>query len=132
MSKSLRVLIGEDDDIVGDMYQVGLERLGWEVIRAGTGSQVIRSASLERPDVILLDMHMPGPTGSAVVGALMADNMASRIPILLLTNEDEQGDDVRRAKAMGARMVLQKTETTPKILSAILHVQVTEATRKPS
>ena len=124
MSKIYRVLLGEDDEIVGDMYQVGLEKLGWEVIRGRNGSQVIRSAERDRPDVVLLDMHMPGISGSAVVAALMADLTSAKIPVLLLTNEDAQGEDVVKARRMGAREVLQKTETTPRVLSDILRRHV--------
>lgn len=126
MSNRLRVLLGEDDSIVGDMYEVGLVRLGWEVLRAATGSEVIRRASLDAPDVILLDMHMPGPSGSVVVAALKADQVAGRIPILLLTNEDEHGDDVQRARRLGVLDVLQKTATTPKCLSEALHHHLTQ------
>jgi len=114
------------------MYQVGLESLGWEVIRAENGNQVIRSASQDRPDVVLLDMHMPGVSGSVIVGALMADRTSARIPVLLLTNEDDQGEEVIKARALGARAVLQKTETTPRLLSEILHRHLAEAGSKPS
>ena len=131
MAKIYRVLLGEDDDIVGDMYQIGLEGLGWEVIRGRNGSQVIRSAGRDRPDVVLLDMHMPGITGSAVVGALMADLSSARIPVLLLTNEDAQGEDVVKARALGAKAVLQKTDTPPRLLSEVMHRTIAEAGTKP-
>lgn len=82
---SIKVLIIEDDFEALTMYALMLERWGYQVIRAQNGAEGIQQALQNPPDLILLDVMMPGMDGYAVCTQLRQDRRFQTVPILFLT-----------------------------------------------
>jgi diguanylate cyclase (GGDEF)-like protein len=88
------VLVVDDDP---DLRQLAVMQLGdaFEVIEAAGGGECISLAETTRPDVILLDMMMPGMTGSEVLAALAENPKTGDIPVIFLSSLSRTEDKVR-------------------------------------
>jgi CheY-like chemotaxis protein len=80
-----RVLVVDDDPDVPDMVRQLLEGEGYEVDAAGGGEEALAAIAARRPDVVLLDLLMPGLDGLGVIERLEADPALRDIPIVVLT-----------------------------------------------
>ena len=87
----LRVLIAEDDERLRAMLSRGLRYAGFEVYEAGDGLLALEQAQRLSPDLVVLDIGMPGMDGLAVCRRLRA---TSAVPILMLTARGEVSDRV--------------------------------------
>jgi DNA-binding response OmpR family regulator len=87
-----KVLVIDDEAPIRLLCRVNLEAEGMEVIEAEDGTVGIELARSERPDVILLDVMMPGMDGWEVLQALQAGEGTSEIPIVFLTARAELRD----------------------------------------
>lgn len=84
MSKT--VLVVDDDDGVRDIISISLEIVaGWQVLTAASGQAGIAIAQSQQPDLILLDVMMPGEDGLVVFQQLQANPLTQTIPTILLT-----------------------------------------------
>jgi CheY-like chemotaxis protein len=79
------ILLVDDFEDGLAMYAEYLTYRGYQVISARSGEEAIRNARRHRPDVILLDIRMPGMTGTDVMRALRADPSFTHVPIVALT-----------------------------------------------
>ena len=79
------VLVCDDDDVVVEVVTALLEQRGCRVISAGSGKEALDLAAAERPDVILLDLLMPGISGWTATAALKERPETSDIPIVILS-----------------------------------------------
>jgi two-component system response regulator MprA len=86
-----RVLIAEDDERLRAMLSRGLRYAGFEVFEAGDGLVALEQAQRLAPDLVVLDIGMPGLDGLAVCASLRA---TSAVPILMLTARGEVSDRV--------------------------------------
>ncbi len=84
-----RVLVIEDDRDVRVLLDSHLRRLGCEVLLASTGEEGLRIAQKVLPDVVLVDMVLPGIDGSAVIRALRSEPSTRRCYIVVTTVLDE-------------------------------------------
>jgi CheY-like chemotaxis protein len=76
----------DDDDDVREVTQLTLEIMGgWDVVPADCGATALRLAREVRPDVVLLDVMMPGMDGPTVFLHLRRDPLTAHIPVVLLT-----------------------------------------------
>lgn len=82
---SATVLLGEADPFNLRLLQEVCEAAGFHVITAGDGPQVLDVLARDRPDVVLLDVHLPDKDGLEVLRILKADPGLSPIPVLLVT-----------------------------------------------
>jgi CheY-like chemotaxis protein len=80
-----RVLVIDDESIVGVILRYAFEARGHEIVVAADGPAGIRLAHSEHPDAIVLDLMMPGVTGYDVLGELKGDDETDGVPILVLT-----------------------------------------------
>ena len=90
-----RVLIIDDEAPIRLLCRVNLEAEQMEVLEAGDGPSGLALARSERPDVVLLDVMMPGLDGWGVAEALLEDTATSSIPIIFLTARAEFRDRAR-------------------------------------
>jgi DNA-binding response OmpR family regulator len=90
-----RVLIVDDEAPIRLLCRVNLEAEKMEVLEAGDGPSGLEAARKERPDVILLDVMMPGLDGWRVAEELLEDPATSSIPIVFLTARAELRDRAR-------------------------------------
>ncbi len=89
------VLVVEDEADVVDLLRYNLERAEYAVLIAMTGDQGLSSARENRPDIIVLDLMLPGLNGHEVCRALKGDPNTETIPILMLTAKGEPHERVK-------------------------------------
>jgi DNA-binding response OmpR family regulator len=90
-----RVLVIDDEAPIRLLCRVNLEAEGMQVIEAGDGPGGLARARDDAPDVILLDVMIPGIDGWQVAEALLEDERTNRIPIVFLTARAELQDRAR-------------------------------------
>ncbi|HYM51256.1 MAG TPA: response regulator [Candidatus Limnocylindrales bacterium] len=110
------VLLVEDDPSVLEMYRLKLELDGYRVNTAQDGEDGLRKAGDLAPDIIFLDIRLPKMDGLEVLRRLRAQDKTKDIPVIILSNYDEQ-DLVARGLRLGAHEYLIKARTTPSSLS---------------
>ena len=91
----MRVLVIDDEAPIRLLCRVNLEAEGMEVLEAADGPSGLEKARAERPDVILLDVMMPGLDGWRVAEELLDDERTKHIPIVFLTARAELRDRAR-------------------------------------
>ena len=94
-----RILLVEDNEMNRDMLSRRLERRGYEVIVAVDGEDGVARAKVEAPDIVLMDLSLPGIDGWEATRQLKAAEETSAIPVLALTAHAMAGD---REKALEA------------------------------
>jgi two-component system, OmpR family, phosphate regulon response regulator PhoB len=90
-----RVLVIDDEAPIRLLCKVNLEAAGIDVSEAEDGKSGLEAAQSERPDVILLDVMMPGMDGWQVFEELLQDERTANIPIVFLTARAELRDQAR-------------------------------------
>jgi DNA-binding response OmpR family regulator len=80
-----KVLVVDDERVVRDLLQTSLSAEGYEVVVASNGEEAIRLAKTENPQVILLDIEMPGIDGIETCKRLEANEKTRLIPIIMMT-----------------------------------------------
>ncbi len=90
-----RVLVVDDEAPIRLLCRVNLEAEGMEVLEAADGIAGVEAARAARPDVILLDVMMPGMDGWQVAEQLVEDEATSQIPLVFLTARAELRDRAR-------------------------------------
>lgn len=104
----MKVLIIDDEDDIRRIARLSLVRVGGlEVIDARDGPTGVALAESDQPDVVLLDVMMPGLDGPATLAALRASDRTAGIPVVFLTAK-AMPDEIARLYSLGVRGVLQK------------------------
>ena len=88
------VLIVEDEKDIRDLLSYALKREGFAVLEAGEGKTALKLARAKLPDIILLDLMLPGLDGLGISKALQYDTKTALIPILMLTAKGEEIDRI--------------------------------------
>ena len=88
------VLVVEDNDMNMQLVEYLLEEGGYTTVKATSGEEALEVArsAVPRPDLVLMDIHLPGMDGLSVVREMKADARTSAIPILALTAHAMRGD----------------------------------------
>lgn len=79
------VLVADDNADNRAVYVMILQHLGYRVLEARDGDEAVTLTRAERPDLVLMDLQMPGTNGFQATEILKADAATSRIPILAIT-----------------------------------------------
>jgi CheY-like chemotaxis protein len=109
-----KVLIADDKATSRELIRTVLEDCGYAISEAGDGIEALRRARETEPDLIILDIHMPGVDGYGVVSELRREERFANTPIMALTASAMQGDR-ERALASGFDSYVSK----PIALSAL-------------
>ena len=88
-----RVLVVEDEPDIRDLLAFHLERDGFQVTRATTGTEALRQLRAAPPDLVILDLMLPEMNGLEVCRRLRADPTTAGLPVIMLT---AKGDEVDR------------------------------------
>jgi CheY-like chemotaxis protein len=96
--KSL-ILIADDRPSSRELLRLVLERAGYAVIEAEDGQQALDKSRSDEPDLLLLDLQMPGLDGYGVLAALRSDPRFESLPVLALTASAMRGDRERILEA---------------------------------
>ncbi len=96
-----RILVIEDDRFLRKAAEAALRRHGYTVVTAPDGETGLAAARDGRPDLVLLDLIMPGLQGFEVLKLLKEDASTAAIPVIILSNLG-QDSDVKNALEAGA------------------------------
>lgn len=88
----IKVLVVDDEPQIRRALTLNLGARGYEVFEAGTGERAIQSVATDRPDVVLLDLGLPGVDGLTVIEALRG---WTTVPIIVLTVRDDEASKVQ-------------------------------------
>jgi DNA-binding response OmpR family regulator len=110
------VLLIEDDPAISEMYRYQLETDGYRVEVASNGNSGWELIQSMKPDVVLLDIRLPGMDGFQILEAVREHKLAE-IPVVVLSNFGD-AQMMQRAKALGVREYLVKSRITPEQISA--------------
>src|SRR6266550_1102965 len=111
-----RVLMVEDHPDIADLYQLKLQLEGYRVAVAADGDTGLRLARSLKPDLILLDIHVPQLDGLQLLAALR-DDAATRDQLVVICSEDDDPQLIREAQRLSAAAYLVKANLLPSRLS---------------
>jgi DNA-binding response OmpR family regulator len=89
-----KLLVVEDEESVLELVEYNLKKEGYRVLAAATGEDGLKAARKELPDLVLLDVMLPGLDGLDVCRVLKNDPTTSHIPVVMLTAKGEEADVV--------------------------------------
>ncbi len=108
-----KVLVIEDDEQIRRIYAQAFEAQGFVCIAEENGNVALNNAQKDKPDIILLDIMMPGIDGLGVLDKLKQDENLSKIPVIMLTNLTAQ-EVIDMAIKKGAKEFINKSSVKPR------------------
>lgn len=132
--KPARILVIEDTPANLELVKILLESAGHTVLSAPAAEPGLLLAASERPDLILMDLSLPGMNGLEATRRLKADPVTARIPVAALTAHAMQGDE-ETARAAGCSAYLTKpidTRTFVERIADLLFIRQNPPTSIPS
>lgn len=113
-----KILVIEDDPVIARLMQYTLTKHGYEVLTAANGLEGLRKARHERPDLIMLDVMLPGIDGFEICHRLRAELQGDGVPIVMLSGKAR---DVDKATGLdlGADDYLVKPVSPSKVVSVV-------------
>ena len=113
-----KILVVDDEADIVTMIQMRLEAGGYEVISASDGNSGYSRAKSENPDLIILDVMLPGMDGYKVCRLLKFDQKYKRIPIIMLTAKGGK-EDQDLSRQVGAELFLNKPPELKELLAKV-------------
>jgi two-component system phosphate regulon response regulator PhoB len=140
-----KILVVEDDDDILQLLQYNLTKDGYRVTGVVSGEEALKAVRLSVPDLVLLDLMLPGIDGLEVCRSLKRDERTSNIPIIMLTAKGEEADIVTGlelgaddyvTKPFSPRVVLARARTVlrrryPEPLAAETPIKIHEMVIHP-
>ncbi|OGZ45081.1 MAG: hypothetical protein A3J54_04365 [Candidatus Ryanbacteria bacterium RIFCSPHIGHO2_02_FULL_45_13b] len=111
-NQSVKLVIVEDDKFLRDLIVRKLSREGFLVWEAKTGEEGLRILQESPPQLVLLDILLPGMSGYEVLEAMQKNEKLKSIPVVILSNLGQK-EEVERAESLGAKDFLVKAKYTP-------------------
>lgn len=115
-----KVLVVEDDAMLSMVLAESLKEEKFKVLIVADGSEVMTEALKFSPNLILLDLILPGLDGFTVLKQLKEETKTTHIPVVVVSNLD-QASDVKAIKALGADQYFLKATTKVEVI--IEHVK---------
>ena len=119
--RPVKVLSIDDDDVARYLVRQCLPAPAFDVIEAAGGDEGITRATEEHPDVVVLDLMMPGTDGWQVLSTLRAASATRDLPIVIVTSHALQGEERKRlaaAFAIVSKQDLSRTTLAPVVQAA--------------
>lgn len=119
-----KVLLVDDDPNIRKLAKMSLERVGnWEVMVAGSGTEALELLNSYRPDVVLLDVMMPGLDGRMTLAQLKKTPVVADLPVILMTAkvQNEEMDEYLGLGALGVIIKPFDPMLLPAEISAIVN-----------
>ncbi|PIS38813.1 MAG: response regulator [Candidatus Nealsonbacteria bacterium CG08_land_8_20_14_0_20_43_11] len=107
-----KILIIEDDKFLRELIVQKLIKENYQTIEAVDGEEGVKKVKEEKPDLILLDLILPGIDGFEVLARVKEDSAVASIPVIILSNLGQK-DDVERGLKLGVAGYLIKAHFTP-------------------
>ena len=115
MTKETILIVDDEEDII-ELIQYNLKNEGYSILTAEAGEQAIKIAKQARPDLIVLDLMLPGMDGLEVTRYLRSNEQTRDLPIVILTAKGEESDIITGLE-LGANDYISKP-FSPKVLTA--------------
>ena len=122
MAEKIHILYADDDEMIRRVIGGELARHGFEVIYAQDGNEAREMARRLKPELILLDYHMPVFDGMKVVEYLKHEEPTKHIPVILLTNEDVSIEAQKYWKDTGLDAYIHKSVAFEELYALISKV----------
>ena len=113
-----KILIVDDEPNILISLEFLMKREGYDVLLARDGNEALAAIASERPDLVLLDVMMPGKTGFEVCQAVRADPTLAGTRILLLTAKGRE-TDIAKGLALGANGYMTKPFSTRELAQRV-------------
>ncbi len=113
-----RILVVEDDEDIQELVRFNLAKEGYQITLVESGEEGLESARNDKPDLVVLDLMLPGMDGLDVCRQLKNDPLTQHIPVVMLTAKGEESDIVVGLE-LGADDYITKP-FSPKVLAARL------------
>jgi DNA-binding response OmpR family regulator len=107
-----KILIVEDDKFLRELIVKKLLGENYDVIEAADGEEGVKKIKEEKPDLVLLDLILPGIDGFGVLSQVKEDPAFASLPVIILSNLGQK-DDVERGLKLGAVDYMIKAHFTP-------------------
>jgi CheY-like chemotaxis protein len=106
------ILLVDDDPLIIRMYQNRLNIDGYHVVTASNGEEALVQVRRTPPQLILMDMMMPKMNGIETLKEFKKDPATMNIPVIILTNLDDDPENIAKIKTMGAVNYLTKSNVS--------------------
>lgn len=116
MSQRPLILVVDDDAPILLLMRTVLREFGFEAITAGSGEEALEQARTHNPHLMLLDRNMPGMSGDEVLEQLRAAEGRDRMPVVILSGEPLDSEEIRR---IGATAAVLKPFDVPELIETI-------------
>ncbi|MGX9357175.1 response regulator transcription factor [Roseobacteraceae bacterium S113] len=113
-----RVLVVEDEPNIIEAVSFFLSRDGWDVFTHANGHDALDAVANRAPDVLILDLMLPGRSGIEILRDLRADTRWNDLPVIMLTARGHSRDRAE-AEAAGASKFMTKPFSNAEILEAV-------------
>lgn len=124
-----RILVVDDDEPILVLMKSILREFQFDPMVSSSGSAALDLAAANRPDLILLDMNMPEMSGAAFVQQLRGRGELADVPVLILSGDPIEGDEL---SAIGADGAIQKPFDLKVLIDQIRqHLHTTDGIQRP-
>ncbi len=112
------ILVVDDNPVIIKLLDELLTRTGYRVMKAGSGEEALKTLAAVRPDLILLDVDMPGKSGFTICRGIKQDPHTADIPILFVTARADR-EDIIEGFATGGQDYITKPFTRAELLARV-------------
>ena len=122
--EKIKVLIVEDDKFLAELISTKLDKEGYDIVLSTDGESGVAKTKEERPDIILLDIMLPGMDGFEVLETMKKDEdvKVKETPVIILSNFGQE-EKIEKGLSLGAKDYLVKANfTTSEIVDKIKDV----------
>ena len=113
-----RIVIADDDADIRELVVFKLRHGGHEVVPVGDGAAAVEACTSDKPDLVILDVMMPGMSGLDAARALRANNVMDDLPIIMLTARAQESD-IEQGLAAGADDYIVKPFSPREVVARI-------------
>lgn len=113
-----KVMLIEDEQNIIEAVSFILSRDGWEVKTHSNGHDAIDAVRARTPDLVILDVMLPGKSGFDILREIRSDAQLSTVPVLMLSARG-QSKDVEMAEHAGANLYMTKPFSNTEVLDAV-------------
>jgi len=113
-----KILVIDDEPQITEVIEAFLTNAGHQVFVNNVANEGLKRAKALKPDIILLDIMMPGTDGYGVCNELKNDPATSGIPVVFLTGKD-RNDDMGRSFKVGGDMFIKKPFSCERLLEIV-------------
>lgn len=97
-----KILVVEDEPMIADLIKMCLHPRGYEIVHISNGSLALETAEQHRPDLILLDVMLPGLDGYSIQNQLCENESLKNIPVIMMTSKTQMEDAFSTAPNVAA------------------------------